>query len=51
MAPPELVETPGVAVGGVDLRERRVVTATRFSSRVDVDRRVSVMSRYHAIDC
>jgi hypothetical protein len=45
MAPPKLVETPG----GVDPREQRVVTATRSSSRVDVGRRVSVMSRYHEV--
>lgn len=43
-APPKLVavvETPDVAVGAVDPRKRRVVTATRFSSRVGADRRVS----------
>ncbi|KAF9223100.1 hypothetical protein BS17DRAFT_782382 [Gyrodon lividus] len=42
-APPKivaLVETPDVAVGAVDPRKRRVVTATRFSSRVGADRRV-----------
>lgn len=44
-APPKLVavvETPDVAVGAVDPRKRRVVTATRFSSRAGADRRVSV---------
>lgn len=43
-APPKLVavvETPDVAVGAVDPRKRRVVTATRFSSRTGADRRVS----------
>lgn len=43
-APPKLVaivETPDVAVGAVDPRKRRVVTATRFSSRMGADRRVS----------
>lgn len=46
-APPKLVavvETPDVAVGAVDPRKRRVVTATRFSSRAGADRRVSVAS-------
>jgi hypothetical protein len=37
-----LVETPEVAVGAVDPRKRRVVTATRFSSRAGADRRVSI---------
>jgi len=32
-----LVETPDVAVGAVDARKRRVVTATRFSSRTRAD--------------
>ena len=44
-APPKLVaivETPDVAVGAVDPRKRRVVTATRFSSRAGADRRVCV---------
>ena len=44
-APPRvvtLVETPDVAVGAVDARKRRVVTATRFSSRAGADRRVRV---------
>lgn len=44
-APPKLVaviETPDVAVGAVDPRKRRVVTATRFSSRLGADRRVSI---------
>ena len=43
-APPKLVavvETPDVAVGAVDPLKRRVVTATRFSSRAGADRRVS----------
>jgi pyrimidine and pyridine-specific 5'-nucleotidase len=43
-APPKIVavvETPDVAVGAVDPRKRRVVTATRFSSRAGADRRVS----------
>ena len=43
-APPRLVaviETPDVAVGAVDPQKRRVVTATRFSSRLGADRRVS----------
>lgn len=43
-APPKLVgivDTPDVAVGAVDPRKRRVVTATRFSSRAGADRRVS----------
>ncbi|KAG2360790.1 hypothetical protein BDR07DRAFT_1288705 [Suillus spraguei] len=42
-APPKLValvETPDVAVGAVDPMKRRVVTATRFSSRAGADRRV-----------
>ncbi|KAG2038545.1 hypothetical protein BDR03DRAFT_954353, partial [Suillus americanus] len=34
-----LVETPDVAVGAVDPREWRVVTATRLSSRAGADRR------------
>lgn len=44
-APPQLVavvDTPDVAVGAVDPRKRRVVTATRFSSRAGADRRVSL---------
>lgn len=42
-APPKLialVETPDVAVGAVEPRKKRVVTATRFSSRAGADRRV-----------
>jgi hypothetical protein len=38
--PPKLVapaETPDVAVGAVDARKRRAVTATRFSSRTRAD--------------
>jgi pyrimidine and pyridine-specific 5'-nucleotidase len=45
-APPRLIaiiETPDVAVGAVDPRKRRVVTATRFSSRAGADRRVRTM--------
>lgn len=44
-APPKLValvETPDVAVGAVDPRKRRVVTATRFSSRAGADRRILI---------
>ena len=46
-APPKLVavvETPDVAVGAVDPKKRRVVTATRFSSRAGADRRVCCVS-------
>ena len=46
-APPKLVavvETPDVAVGAVDPRKRRVVTATRFSSRAGSIRTVSTVS-------
>ncbi|KZV64245.1 hypothetical protein PENSPDRAFT_588714 [Peniophora sp. CONT] len=42
-APPKLVavvETPDVAIGAVDASKRRVVTATRFSSRAGADRRM-----------
>lgn len=42
-APPKLVamvETPDVAMGAVDPRKKRVVTATRFSSRAGADRRM-----------
>jgi len=42
-APPKLVavvETIDVAVGAVDPMKRRVVTATRFSSRAGADRRI-----------
>ncbi|KAJ6498518.1 hypothetical protein C8R47DRAFT_971816, partial [Mycena vitilis] len=42
-APPKIVgivETPDVAVGAVDPGKRRVVTATRFSSRAGADRRI-----------
>lgn len=42
-APPKLVgvvETPDVAVGAVDPRKRRVVTATRFSSRIGANRTI-----------
>lgn len=43
-APPKLiavVDTPDVAVGAVDPRKRRVVTATRFSTRAGAARTVS----------
>jgi pyrimidine and pyridine-specific 5'-nucleotidase len=46
-APPRLVavvETPDVAVGAVDPSKRRVVTATRFSSRLGADRRVGCIA-------
>ena len=46
-APPKLVgvvETPDVAVGAVDPRKRRVVTATRFSTRSGAARTVSIMA-------
>ena len=49
-APPKLVavvETPDVAVGAVDPRKRRVITATRFSSRAGADRRVNVPTISH----
>ncbi|KAH9072932.1 hypothetical protein EDB83DRAFT_2219927 [Lactarius deliciosus] len=42
-APPRLIaviETPDVSVGAVDPRKRRVVTATRFSSRAGAERRI-----------
>jgi len=42
-APPKLVgivETPDVAVGAVDPRKRRVVTATRFSTRSGANRTI-----------
>ncbi|KAG6895906.1 hypothetical protein C0992_011693 [Termitomyces sp. T32_za158] len=53
-APPKIVavvETPtDVAVGAVDPRKRRVVTATRFSSRAGADRRDrEVVSRDGAV--
>lgn len=44
-APPKLIaliETPDVALGAVDPRKRRVVTATRFSSRLGADRRIFI---------
>ncbi|KAL4263510.1 hypothetical protein AB1N83_005087 [Pleurotus pulmonarius] len=44
-APPKIVgivETPDIAVGAVDPRKRRVVTATRFSSRLGADRRIFI---------
>jgi pyrimidine and pyridine-specific 5'-nucleotidase len=43
-APPTLVaviDTPDLVVGAVDPSKRRVVTATRFSSRIGADRTVS----------
>ncbi|CCM00040.1 uncharacterized protein FIBRA_02066 [Fibroporia radiculosa] len=42
-APPKLVavvETPDIAVGAVDPRKRRVVTATRFSTRAGANRSI-----------
>jgi pyrimidine and pyridine-specific 5'-nucleotidase len=48
-APPKLValvETPDVAVGAVDPKKRRVVTATRFSSRAGADRRVCLSCHF-----
>lgn len=51
-APPKLVavvETPDVAVGAVDPRKRRVVTATRFSSRTGADRRVSIQGFFEFV--
>lgn len=45
LAPPRImavIETPDIAVGAVDPRKRRVVTATRFASRTGADRRVSL---------
>ncbi|KAF7971145.1 hypothetical protein HWV62_21952 [Athelia sp. TMB] len=42
-APPALVavvDTPDVAIGAVDPLKRRVVTATRFSTRAGADRRI-----------
>ncbi|KAF7332052.1 WD-REPEATS-REGION domain-containing protein [Mycena kentingensis (nom. inval.)] len=44
-APPKIVgivETPDVAIGAVDARKKRVVTATRFSSRAGADRRIFI---------
>ena len=46
-APPKLigiVETPDVAVGAVDAQKRRVVTATRFSSRIGANRSVCTIA-------
>lgn len=46
-APPRIVsviETPDVAVGVMDPRKRRVVTATRFSTRAGADKKVKVVS-------
>ncbi|KAH7100036.1 hypothetical protein BKA62DRAFT_673090 [Auriculariales sp. MPI-PUGE-AT-0066] len=37
-----VVESPEVAVGAVDPAKRRVITATRFSSRAGADRRIFV---------
>jgi pyrimidine and pyridine-specific 5'-nucleotidase len=51
-APPKLValvETPDVAVGAVDPRKRRVVTATRFSSRAGADRRVRLSHHFPTV--
>lgn len=52
-APPKLVavvETPDVVVGAVDPRKRRVVTATRFSSRAGADRRVDWFTNSYCRD-
>ena len=51
-APPKLVgvvETPDVAVGAVDPQKRRVVTATRFSTRSGANRTVSVNSIFYGL--
>ncbi|GJJ12808.1 hypothetical protein Clacol_007053 [Clathrus columnatus] len=48
-APPKLValiETPDVALGAVDPRKRRVITATRFSSRSGADRRIFISTHH-----
>ncbi|KAI0929381.1 hypothetical protein AcV7_005249 [Taiwanofungus camphoratus] len=48
-APPKLVavvETPDIAVGAVDPRKRRVVTATRFSTRAGASRTI-YLSTHH----
>ncbi|KAH9945563.1 hypothetical protein B0H21DRAFT_694161 [Amylocystis lapponica] len=48
-APPKLVavvDTPDVVVGAVDPRKRRVVTATRFSTRLGANRTI-FMSTHH----
>ncbi|OCH85966.1 hypothetical protein OBBRIDRAFT_738919 [Obba rivulosa] len=48
-APPRLVallETPDIAIGAVDPRKRRVVTATRFSTRAGATRAI-FMSTHH----
>jgi hypothetical protein len=37
-----VLETPDVSCGAVDPLKRRVVTSTRFSSRLGADRRVCV---------
>lgn len=37
-----MIETPDIAVGAVDPRKRRVVTATRFALRTGADRRIFV---------
>ena len=37
-----VLETPDVSCGAVDPTKRRVVTSTRFSSRLGADRRVRV---------
>jgi pyrimidine and pyridine-specific 5'-nucleotidase len=45
-APPRIIaviETPDIAVGAVDPRKRRVVTATRFAIRTGADRRVGIL--------
>ncbi|KAF8492278.1 hypothetical protein JB92DRAFT_1241853 [Gautieria morchelliformis] len=38
-----VIETPDIAVGAVGPRKRRVMTATRFSSRAGADRRESLL--------
>ncbi|PVF92570.1 hypothetical protein CPB86DRAFT_717233 [Serendipita vermifera] len=46
LTPPPVIiavlDTPDIAVGAVDPRKRRVVTATRFSTRAGADRRIFV---------
>ena len=51
-APPKLVaivETPDVAVGAVDPKKRRVVTATRFRSRAGANRRPTRTSFHYPV--
>ncbi|KAH9006536.1 hypothetical protein EDB86DRAFT_3070526 [Lactarius hatsudake] len=42
--PIAVIETPDVSVGAVDPRKRRVVTATRFSSRAGAERRIYMLT-------